>query len=252
MSACIGFTKEILSRFCIDSDDDTLFGPMRVVAGVDGFPGGWVAVVLRDGGFARAVTAPAFAELLEGLGPADAVGVDIPIGLPAAAPRSADLLARRLLGPRASSVFMTPPRAAIEALTYGDALVACREVGAAGVSRQAYALARKILDVERALAGSEADVREVHPECSFARMAGDRAAPPKRTWDGMQERVARLAARGIRVPWPLRLPSQVAADDVLDAAAAAWTATRIAAGTAVSMPHPPEAMPDGRPAAIWR
>ncbi|MDX6592328.1 MAG: hypothetical protein QOJ13_1524 [Gaiellales bacterium] len=225
---------------------------MRVVAGVDGFPGGWVAVVLRDGAFHGAIAATSFAELLETLGPLDAVGVDIPIGLPASAPRSADLLARRLLGRRASSVFLTPPRAAVEALTYDAALQACRELGAPGLSRQAYALAQKILDVERAVVIAGMDVHEVHPECSFARMAGDRPAAPKRTWDGMQQRVSLLAARSIRVPWPLGLPSQVAADDVLDAAAGAWTASRIAAGTAVPLPDPPEQMPDDRWAAIWR
>jgi predicted RNase H-like nuclease len=225
---------------------------MRAVAGVDGYPGGWVAVVLRDGAFGDAVAAPLFTELLEALGPLDAIGVDIPIGLPSTAPRRADLLARRLLGRRASSVFLTPPRAAVEADTYADALRACSSLGAPGLSRQAYALAQKILDVDRVVVAPGADVREVHPECSFARMAGDRPAAPKRTWDGLQERVSRLAARSIRVPWPLGLPPQVAADDVLDAAAAAWTASRIAAGTAVPLPDPPERMPDGRMAAIWR
>jgi predicted RNase H-like nuclease len=224
---------------------------MRAVAGVDGYRGGWVAVVLRDGAFDRAVAAPRFRELLSELGPLDAVGVDIPIGLSGGAPRAADVLARRLLGRRASSVFMTPPRAALESATYAEALAACAAAGAAGLSRQAYALAQKILDVEGAIIGGAADVREVHPECSFARMAGDRPAAPKRTWDGMQERVARLAARSIRLPWPLGLPPQVAADDVLDAAAAAWSASRIAAGTAVPLPEPPELMPDGRAAAIW-
>jgi predicted RNase H-like nuclease len=249
----VGFRKKILSRFCIGVVDDTLFRPMRAVAGIDGFLGGWVAVVLRDGAFASAHSAPSFAPLLEQLGPLDAVGVDIPIGLPAAAARAADVEARKLLGPRRSSVFMTPPRAAAEAATYDEALLACDRLGSPRVSRQAFALAAKILDVEHALTATAADVREVHPECSFARMAGDRPpAAPKRTWDGLQERMALLAARNIRIPSPLGLPSQVAADDVLDAAAVAWTASRIAAGTAIPLPDPPEQLADGRLAAIWR
>jgi predicted RNase H-like nuclease len=37
---------------------------------------------------------------------------------------------------------------------------------------------------------------------------------------------------------------------VLDAAAAAWSARRVAAGTAVLLPDPPEVFSDGWPAAI--
>jgi predicted RNase H-like nuclease len=40
------------------------------------------------------------------------------------------------------------------------------------------------------------------------------------------------------------------ADDVLDAAAAAWTARRKAVGEARSLPDPPELI-RGRPVAIW-
>jgi predicted RNase H-like nuclease len=43
----------------------------------------------------------------------------------------------------------------------------------------------------------------------------------------------------------------VAVDDVLDAAAAAWTACEVLAGTAVSLSDPPQRFSDGLPAAIW-
>jgi predicted RNase H-like nuclease len=43
----------------------------------------------------------------------------------------------------------------------------------------------------------------------------------------------------------------VAADDVIDAAACAWTASRIAAGTAVPLPDPPEDFPGHGSVAIW-
>jgi predicted RNase H-like nuclease len=42
-----------------------------------------------------------------------------------------------------------------------------------------------------------------------------------------------------------------AADDLLDACVVAWTAARYAAGTAYSLPDPPEVFSDGIPAAIW-
>jgi predicted RNase H-like nuclease len=40
-------------------------------------------------------------------------------------------------------------------------------------------------------------------------------------------------------------------DDVLDAAAAAWTARRLANGQAWPMPDPPETFSDGLACAIW-
>jgi predicted RNase H-like nuclease len=42
----------------------------------------------------------------------------------------------------------------------------------------------------------------------------------------------------------------VPVDDVLDAAAVAWTAARVAAGTARSLSDPPAVFADGLPAAI--
>ena len=48
--------------------------------------------------------------------------VDIPIGLPeTGAERACDLMARRLLGPRKSSVFPVPVRQAVHAPTYQEA-----------------------------------------------------------------------------------------------------------------------------------
>ena len=41
-----------------------------------------------------------------------------------------------------------------------------------------------------------------------------------------------------------------AVDDVLDAAAAAWSARRVVAGSARLLPDPPERFSDGRPCAI--
>ncbi|RYZ25766.1 MAG: DUF429 domain-containing protein, partial [Propionibacteriaceae bacterium] len=40
-------------------------------------------------------------------------------------------------------------------------------------------------------------------------------------------------------------------DDVVDAGACAWSALRLARGTARSLPDPPQELPDGRTAAIW-
>ncbi len=200
--------------------------------GVDAARGGWVAVILRDGRFAEAALERRFPALLERFPDAVVIGVDAPVGLPeVGSRRRADLEARAILGARRSSVFFTPPRAALEALTYREARTL-----APGTSAQGWALRTAILDVDRV---RDARVREVHPEVSFAALAGAPLAAAKRTWNGQRERSQLLAGAGIEIPDQLDA-GLVAADDVLDAAVAAWTATRIAHGGHVTFPADPQ------------
>src|SRR5450759_4209884 len=102
---------------------------MAIIAGVDGCVAGWI-VVQRDTESGRSswCMAPDFLSVLDVTRGAGVVAVDIPIGLlDAAVPggRACDLMARALLGPkRASSVFPPPVRAALDCLTYPEALQA--------------------------------------------------------------------------------------------------------------------------------
>ena len=199
-----------------------------VAVGVDGYRRGWVAVALLDGRFDSAFAAPLLTDVLARYAGAGAFGVDIPIGLAVAGVRTCDVEARKLVGPRASSVFLTPPRAAVEAVTYAAARAA-----APGVTAQAWNLARKILEVDAVV---DPRVCEVHPEVSFWRMAGRHLRQPKKTWAGMHDRLDILNAQDILLPdSDLGPAGSVPPDDLIDAAAAAWTAGRIAAGTAESV-----------------
>jgi predicted RNase H-like nuclease len=72
---------------------------------------------------------------------------------------------------------------------------------------------------------------------------------PKRTWNGLMERRALLAAAGIEIPGDLP-GCDAAADDVLDAAAVAWTAARKVRGEARTLPEEPP-WDGGRAVAIW-
>lgn len=65
---------------------------------------------------------------------ADAVGIDIPIGLPSTGPREADLLARQFLGARRHSVFLAPARRALEAWTHALATTAAVLLTGAGIA----------------------------------------------------------------------------------------------------------------------
>jgi predicted RNase H-like nuclease len=214
---------------------------VTMAAGVDACRGGWVAIVLDAGQFADASFAATFEQILGMVQLAEAVGVDIPIGLPSEGVRAADVAARSFVGPRRSSVFPTPPRGALVASTYAEGRVVLPSLSA-----QSFALGKKILEVEGCL---EDRVFEVHPEVSFAALAGRHLGYSKRSWNGQMERRRLLAAAGIELPDELPA-GQAAPDDVLDAAIAAWSATRKAQGEAVPLPADPP-LQDGRYVAIW-
>lgn len=230
---------------------------MAAVLGLDACPAGWVGVVLdgrgRYAGSVLATGAPEAYEqaLLPAGGRLAVVGIDIPIGLPTRGVRQADLLARLEIGPRRSSVFATPVRAALEAATHPEGTALNVAATGAGMSMQAYRLGPKVLEVDGWARAADVVVREVHPEVSFAALAGSPLAHAKKTWAGQARRRALLSAAGIELPDALGAADEVPVDDVLDAAAAAWSARRIALGRARSLPDPPEDLGDGWPAAIW-
>jgi predicted RNase H-like nuclease len=221
------------------------------VVGVDGCKAGWVGIVLHQGVFSRALLAANFHDLLIAVPTAKVVAVDIPIGLPTTT-RRADVEARRVVGARSSSVFPTPPRAAVDAATPEEANQRSRALTGRGISRQSFALGKKILEVESCRAEAGATLYEIHPEVSFWALAGTPLRARKQSWTGHAERRALLEAAGIVIPTDLgRAGLVAAADDVLDAAVAAWSAQRIASGHSRSLPNPPERDADGRPMSIW-
>jgi predicted RNase H-like nuclease len=76
-------------------------------------------------------------------------------------------------------------------------------------------------------------------------------AAGKKTWNGQIARRALLARVGIVLPDNLAEAGNIPPDDILDAGAVAWSAARIAAGQASSLPHPPQVGSDGAAMAIW-
>ena len=254
---------------------------MRVL-GIDACVGGWVGVVATEGERVRLRFGRTIGELLaavEGDGGLDAIGIDIPIGLADDSVRRTDALARAALGPRRSSIFASPVRAALRAPTHAEFSTLHRERTGSGLSVQAYRIAPKIAEVDDHLAAGGRMLTEVHPELSFATLAGLPGAPvplahAKRTWAGAEERRRLLDSVGLLPGSPPdragsagragradaeetnrtdddRAGAHAAPDDVLDAAIVAWTAFRIARGTAVRRPDPPEVFSDGLEAAIF-
>jgi predicted RNase H-like nuclease len=103
-------------------------------------------------------------------------------------------------------------------------------------------LVPKIAGVDRAVTvEDQSRVIEVHPEICFWAMNG--YAPlehQKRTAAGRAQRLALLADSFAEKLDAIESPARADDDDVLDALVAAWTAARVAYGTAARFPAEPE------------
>lgn len=149
-------------------------------------------------------------------------------------------------------MFVTPVREALAAPDHRTAGERSRELTGAGISIQSFALKPKLLEVDRWVRDARQRVVEVHPEVSFAELAGAPLADSKRTWAGAERRRRLLADAGVTLSGELgEAGRRAGVDDMLDAAVAAWTARRVATGAAVARPDPPEVFSDGWPCAIW-
>jgi predicted RNase H-like nuclease len=238
------------------------------VAGVDGCKAGWIVALRRidDPGTATLRLCQTFAEVLalpEAPGP---IAIDIPIGLAGCATkggRRADIEARAVLGPRQSSIFAMPARAAIAETDYRDA---CRVALANSdpprmISKQAFYLFPKIREVDALMTPElQARVVECHPELAFYGLNGDRPLnEPKKAKSkvhllGITLRQNLLAAAGYHTDI-LKVhsfkASHVGIDDRLDALANSWSAARIAIGLGRRFPDRPLFDERGLRMEIW-
>lgn len=207
-----------------------------MVLGVDGWKGSWVGAYVEDG----LVTwrHGRFAELLAN-DPTDlaVVAVDIPIGLAEHGRRGCDLAAREALGRAASRVFLMPPRYALEAPSQAAANRLLRAADEPGCSAQTWGLRTAVLEVAAYVeTHTHGRVVEVHPELAFLHLTGI-VLPPKKTASGVAARIAALSGWVDVLDALGRAPDRVPLDDALDALAAAWSAQRVAAGTATTYPE---------------
>ena len=238
----------------------------RWFAGVDGCRSGW-AVVFWDLAHQqppRLEVKASFQDVLDAPEAPEIVAVDMPIGLPertGPGGRAAERAARPHLGPRQSSVFSVPARAAVMCEDYREA---CAQALAHSdpprrVSKQCFNLFPKIREIDALMTPElEARVYEVHPELSFWRLNGGQAmALPKKVKSaahapGLAERRALLCGLGFRESFfDIERPKGVGADDLIDAAVNALIAERIARGEAESFPADPPRDAKGLRVAIW-
>jgi predicted RNase H-like nuclease len=228
---------------------------MPNLAGVDGCPAGWIAVV--ENSETQSIVAQVFKNFAQLAAALDAavIAIDIPIGLTECGARDCDVRARKHLGPkRGTSVFPAPIRPALHASSYKEAKATSRAVQNKGISKQAWAIYRKVRQIDDALRGSSdlrARVFEVHPEVTFSAWSGAPIIPPKRTAAGhairrvlIEDSFGPLAFESARASVARR---EAANDDIADAFAALWTARRIVTGNARSLPDTPPFDSSGLP-----
>lgn len=183
------------------------------------------------------------------------LAVHLPIGLlDHAQPggRQCDRAARKVLGSgRRSSIFSAPSRDVLDAATHAEANARSKAGSSSGigVSLQTFNITGKVREVDDALRSGRASldrVREVHPELAFWEMGSRGLMPPsKKTTAGIQERRRLLEGTGwftgldfgeVLARFPRR---DVGRDDILDAAAACWSAGRLARSQEKRVPDRP-------------
>jgi len=194
---------------------------MKTFVGIDGIPGGWVAVYLSSDGGQRFAYAKSAARLLAD--PYDRAMIDMPIGLPERGFRQCDIEARALVGPR---VFLGARWGLWNFKTLDEAnFYYWSEEGIGrGISMQLFCIREKLQELNEAPVPPR--VFEAHPELIFWRIAG-RVLASKNTAKGRIERVEILEENGIgRVQLWLgqRHGTGIGRDDLIDACACALAA----------------------------
>jgi len=200
------------------------------VLGVDGWRGQWVGARL-DGRRATLIVLPDAAAVLAEPD-VEVVAIDMPIGLSDDGPRACDIAARALMGRAGSSVFPAPLRPVLGCRSYEEACAVSRAASGKALSVQAWNLVPAIRSLDEAL-GDPPDprVHEAFPELAF-RALDPRVARPKATARGLAERIRALEPVLDVLDALAEAPAGVPAVDCLDACAVAWSARRIAEGSA--------------------
>jgi len=192
-----------------------------LAAGIDGCRAGWI-VAGWDGTAWVLERVEALADVVPLMRQQATVCIDMPIGLSVTGVRQCDAAARRLLGPRRSSVFPAPPRMALVDRPYAELNTASKRRFDRGLSKQAFYLLPKIRETEALLRGGLCRAQEwleTHPELCFTALNdGTPMQHNKKTDAGFRERISVLE-RSLLINQMLErtLRSQVLRDDLVDA-----------------------------------
>jgi predicted RNase H-like nuclease len=182
--------------------------------------------------------------------------------------REPERVVRPLLGPRRSSVFRVPSRAAVYAGVnptipdprerYVKACAVARATSAdnKAFSKQGFCLFPKIVQVDKLLSEQKhfrRRVFETHPELAFRQLnEGAPLRESKKSDGGLAKRRQLLLGAKIPAAAVSEAPPKGAGyDDLLDALVCAVVARRINEGNACAFPDRPKRDSYGLPMAIW-
>ncbi len=228
------------------------------VLGVDGCKAVWFAVRLSGRARPESDIFDCVGDLWRRWGKtSDLCLVDVPIGLAQTeAARTCDTLARKLLGPRASSVFNPPVRSALHASAWSEAADINESKTGKRLTLQTWNIIPKIREVDqllRSIPKARRIVRESHPEVLF-HLLNDEAAlqNTKSRSGGVEERLgileryypgANAVANNAFERYPRRM---VKRDDLVDALACAIVAL-VWSHSLTSLPERPSIDSEGLP-----
>ena len=218
--------------------------------GVDGCRAGWLAIGLETEHDWKVNIFPDVSSLWDHHRQASLILIDIPIGLKAEgrAERRCDPEARKLLGPRRSSVFPAPCRGAIYASSYQEACDINQRLTGKRLSVENWNIIPKIREMDCLLsddASAKGRIREIHPELCFWGLAGRPMQHAKKRSEGLLERTQLLqsiypgTADIIAHALSTYRRKDVARDDILDALAGAVTGL-MGGHNLASIPQEPE------------
>ena len=212
--------------------------------GVDGCKDGWIAVYCPVLNFsnAKANHYKTLSHLKNNFAKDSIVIIDMPIGLEVHKPnRSCDIEARNFLGKRSSTIFSPPCRDALNSKSYDEAKIINLKKTGKSISKQSWFLSSKILETKNFIeTQSVLDIKEGHPECSFAECAGAPILDSKKSLHGIIKRLdilQKLNFNPSKLVEELSKKTQVKIDDLFDAAILCWTASRYASGDSKTLPE---------------
>ncbi|HTN98257.1 MAG TPA: DUF429 domain-containing protein, partial [Nordella sp.] len=146
----------------------------HLVAGVDGCPAGWIAVLWDGTAHISSKLCPSFTDVVALT--ARIIAVDMPIGLPERSGRPPERAVRAKLGERQSSVFAVPSQTAIYCEDYAQACEVnlLHSDPPKKVSKQCFHIFPKMREIDALITPElQARIHESHPELAFWVMNGE-------------------------------------------------------------------------------
>ena len=194
-------------------------------AGLDGCKSGWLIFYYQDNQYQFQLI-NSILDATTVFERSHKIFVDVPIGLSSLNyNRLIEKQMRKLLKNRSSTVFTPPCREALEQKDYLEANQKNRQITGKGLSKQAFNIGKKILEVDGFLkTDRNFKLIESHPEICFKILSGKVLQTKKNTFEGQLERRKIISNLSIELDKTIAKAlktypkSEAQPDDIIDAA----------------------------------